>query len=250
MPGSDSAGVPWEGRSFDHAESSNDDGSAPAKLLEALKRFRSRELGEAEVVEEVRVSRLLIPLVAHAGETGVAPDGHLVDKTQELSIVTVAGPDGRSVLPAFTSVAAMSRWNPKARPIPADGTRVALAAASEGTDLVVLDPTSETEFAIRRPALWAMAQGRAWQPSYLDDAVLTEFMAAADGEDAIVAIQLAPGDPDARLAGPELLVQLSLVAGLDELALAELLGRAQERWSSSELIAERVDSMTVKLARA
>jgi hypothetical protein len=250
MPGSDSAGVPWEGRSFDHAESSNDDGSAPAKLLEALKRFRSRELGEAEVVEEVRVSRLLIPLVAHAGETGVAPDGHLVDKTQELSIVTVAGPDGRSVLPAFTSVAAMSRWNPKARPIPADGTRVALAAASEGTDLVVLDPTSETEFAIRRPALWAMAQGRAWQPSYLDDAVLAEFMAAADGEDAIVAIQLAPGDPDARLAGPELLVQLSLVAGLDELALAELLGRAQERWSSSELIAERVDSMTVKLARA
>jgi hypothetical protein len=250
MPGSDSAGVPWEGRSFDHAESSNDDGSAPAKLLEALKRFRSRELGEAEVVEEVRVSRLLIPLVAHAGETGVAPDGHLVDKTQELSIVTVAGPDGRSVLPAFTSVAAMSRWNPKARPIPADGTRVALAAASEGTDLVVLDPTSETEFAIRRPALWAMAQGRAWQPSYLDDAVLAEFMAAADGEDAIVAIQLAPGDPDARLAGPELLVQLSLVAGLDELALAELLGRAQDRWSSSELIAERVDSMTVKLARA
>jgi hypothetical protein len=250
MPGSDSAGVPWEGRSFDHAESSNDDGSAPAKLLEALKRFRSRELGEAEVVDEVRVSRLLIPLVAHAGETGFAPDGHVVDKTQELSIVTVAGPDGRSVLPAFTSVAAMSRWNPKARPILADGVRVALAAASEGTDLVVLDPTSETEFAIRRPALWAMAQGRAWQPSYLDDAVLAEFMAAADGEDAIVAIQLAPGDPDARLAGPELLVQLSLVAGLDELALAELLGRAQDRWSSSELIAEHVDSMTVKLARA
>jgi len=40
------------------------------------------------------------------------------------------------------------------------------------------------------------------------------------------------------------------VDGLDERALAELLGRAQERWSSSELIALRVDSMTVKLARA
>ena len=246
----DSAGVPWEGRSFDHAESSDDDGSAPAKLLEALKRFRSRELGEAEVVDEVRVSRLLIPLVAHAGDVGVAPGGHLVDKTQELSIITVAGPDGRSVLPAFTSVAAMAHWNPGARPIPADGVRVALAAASEGTDLVVLDATSDTEFAIRRPALWAMAQDRPWQPSYLDESVLAEFMAAADGEDAIVAIQLAPGDPDARLAGPELLVQLSLMKGLDEIALAELLGREQERWSASELIAERVDSMTVKLARA
>jgi hypothetical protein len=250
MSGTDSAGVPWEGRSFEHPESSNDDGSAPAKLLEALKRFRSRELGESEVVDEVRVSRLLIPLVAHAGDVGVAPGGHLVDKTQELSIITVTGPDGRAVLPAFTSVDAMSQWNPRARPIPADGVRVALAAASEGTDLVVLDATTPTEFAIRRPALWAMAQEKPWQPSYLDEEVLSEFLDAAEGEEAIVAIQLAPGDADARLAGPELIVQLSLVEGLDEIALAELLGREQERWSASEIIAERVDSMTVKLARA
>jgi hypothetical protein len=250
MAGTDSAGVPWEGRSFDHAADPNDDGSAPPKLLEAIKRFRSHELGEAEVVDEVRVSRLLIPLVAHAGETGVAPGGHVLDKTQELSIITVEGPDGRSVLPAFTSVGAMAKWNPTARPIPADGVRVALAAASEGTDLVVLDATSITEFAIRRPALWALAQHKPWQPSYLDEQVLEEFMDAAEGEEAIVAIQLAPGDPDARLAGPELLVQLSLVDGLDEIALADLLGREQDRWSSSELIAERVDSMTVKLARA
>ena len=250
MAGSDSAGVPWEGRSFDRAESSSDDGSAPAKLLEALKRFRTRELGEAEVVDEIRVSRLLIPLVAHAGDVGAWPSGLVVDKTQELSIITVAGPDGRSVLPAFTSVAAMAKWNPKARPIPADGVRVALAAASEGTDLVVLDATTETEFAIRRPALWAIAQALPWQPSYLDEEVLAEFMAAADGENAIVAIQLAPGDPDARLVGPELIVQLSLLEGLDEIELAELLGREQERWAASEIIAERVDSMTVKLARA
>jgi hypothetical protein len=250
MSATDSAGVPWEGRSFDQSAASADDGSAPPKLLEALKRFRSRELGEAEVVDEVRASRLLIPLVAELGASGTSSSGHLVDKSQELSIVTVTGPDGRSVLPAFTSVGAMSRWNPLARPIPADGPRVALAAASEGTDLVVLDPTSDTEYAIRRPALWAMAQDERWQPSYLDEEVLAEFMAAADGEDAIVAIQLAPGDPDARLAGPELLVQLSLVPGLDDVALSALLGRAQDRWSASELIATRVDSMIVKLASA
>ena len=132
----------------------------------------------------------------------------------------------------------MAQWNPKARPIPADGVRVALAAASEGTDLVVLDATTETEFAIRRPALWAMAQDLPWMPSYLDEEVLAEFMAAADGEDAIVAIQLAPGDADARLAGPELIVQLSLIEGLDEIALAELLGREQERWTASEIITQ------------
>jgi hypothetical protein len=250
MAAADSAGVPWEGRSFDHSAASDDDGSAPPKLLEALKRFRSRELGEAEVVDEVRASRLLVPLVAELGASETSPSGHLVDKSQELSIVTVTGPDGRSVLPAFTSVAAMTHWNPSARPIPADGPRVALAAASEGTDLVVLDPTSDTEFAIRRPALWAIAQDERWQPSYLDEEVLAEFMAAADGEDAIVAIQLAPGDPDARLTGPELLVQLSLIPGLDDVALSALLTRARERWSASELIASRVDSMIVKLASA
>jgi hypothetical protein len=250
MAGADSAGTPWQGRSFEDSPTSDDDGSAPPKLLEAIRRFRSRELGEAEVVDELRRSRLLVPLIAELGESEVAVGGHVVDKSQELSIVTVSGPDGRPVLPAFTSVAAMSHWNPLARPIPANGVRVALAAASEGTDLVVIDATSDTEFAVRRPALWAMAQGERWQPSYLDEDVLAEFMVAADGQEAMLAIQLAPGDPDARLAGPELLVQLSLVDGLDDAALGELLARAQDRWSASELIAARVDSMIVKLARA
>jgi hypothetical protein len=246
----DSAGVPWKGRAFEHSASSDDDGSAPERLIEALRRFRSAELGEADVVDAVRDSRLLIPLVAVLGESGTNDHGHLVDKSQELSIVTVAGPDGRNVLPVFTSVAAMSHWNPKARPVPANGVRVALAAADEGTDLVVLDPTSDTEFVIRRPALWAMAQSASWLPSYLDEEILAEFMAAADGEDAVVAIQLAPGDPDARLAGAELLVQLSLAVGLDRAALDALLARLQSRWSASDLIALRVDSLAVRLVQA
>jgi hypothetical protein len=246
----DSAGVPWKGRAFEHTAASDDDGSAPEKLIEALRRFRSAELGEADVVDAVRDSRLLIPLVAVLGESGVNEQGHTVDKSQELSIVTVAGPDGRSVLPVFTSVAALARWNPKARPIPADGIRVALAAADEGTDLVVVDPTSDTEFVIRRPALWAMAQAQPWLPSYLDVSVLDEFMVTTEREDAVVAIQLAPGDPDARLTGSELLVQLSLVDGLSQPELAALLARLGEQWSASELIASRVDSLAVRVSRA
>jgi hypothetical protein len=250
MAGTDSAGVPWEGRSFEPSSHNDDDGSAPERLIEALRRFRSRELGEAEVVDALRESRLLIPLVAHLGESGHNEHGHLVDKSQELSIVTVAGPDGRTVLPVFTSVTAMSAWNPKARPVPAGAERVALAAASEQTDLVVLDPTSETEFVLRRPALWAIAQAQRWIPSYLDEEVLSEFLAAAEPETAVVAVQLAPGDPDARLAGAELLVHLSLVDGLDRAALDALLARLQQRWSESELIAIRVDSLRVQLAAA
>lgn len=249
MSGSDSAGQPWEGRHFEPNASSDDDGSAPEKLVEAIRRFRSNDLGEAEVVDALRDSRLLIPLVAHAGDVGVNDHGVTVDKTQELSIVTVAGPDGRNVLPVFTSVAAMTAWNPKARPVPADGMRVALAAASEQTDLVVLDPTSVTEFVLRRPALWAIAQGERWRPSYLDGDVLAAFMDSAEVEPAVVAVQLAPGDPTARLAGPELVVQLSLLPGLDKEALDSLTARLADRWASSDIIAVRVDSLAVRFAR-
>ena len=47
-----------------------------------------------------------------------------------------------------------------------DAVRAALAASSEDTDLIVLDPTSDTEFVIRRPAVWAVARdfGGAWHP--------------------------------------------------------------------------------------
>ena len=215
--------------------------------MEAIRRFRAGEAGEADVVDALRDSRLLIPLVAVAGKLGINDHGHAIDKSQELSIVTVMGPDGRNVLPAFTSVTAMSCWNPVARPVPATALRVALAATSENTDLVVLDPTSTTEFAVRRPALWALVQTQPWVPSYLDTEVLSAFMDAAELEPAVAAVQLAPGDPGARLAGPELIVQLSLQPGLDQRALDDVVIRLQQRWAENALIAARVDSLTLQL---
>jgi len=247
MSATDSAGVPWEGRHFEHSESSDDDGSAPEKLVEAIRRFRAHDLGEAEVIDALRESRLLIPLVAELGEAGTNDHGVKVDKSQELSIVTVAGPDGRNVLPVFTSVDAMGAWNRMARPVPATAPRVALAAVSEGTDVVVLDPTSATEYVIRRPALWAISQTRPWIPSYVDPDVLEAFMASAEPEDSVLAVQLAPGDPDSRLAGPELVVRLVLAEGLDRDELAAVTSRLRDRWSASEIIAERVDSLKVQL---
>ena len=244
----DSAGQPWSGRHFEANTNADDDGSAPEHLIEAIRRFRSRELGEAQVLDALRTSRLLVPLVARLGEDGLTEHGH--EKSQELSIVTVVGPDGRTVLPAFTSVAAMSAWNPGARPIPAAATRVALAAAHEQTDLVVVDATSATEFAIRRPALSGLANGQRWLPSYLDEAVLDAIAASAAGEPAARSVALAPGDPDARLAGPELVVQLTLAPGLAEHELSALLATLQQRWAESPVIAERVDSMRVQLLTA
>ena len=258
---SDSAGVPWEGRQFEHHPASADDGSAPAALIRALRLFRDGEVGaagggehgevgEAEVINAIRNSRLLIPLVAHLGESGIDAHHRTGDKKAELSIVTVSGPDGRNVMPVFSSVDAMRRWKPLARPVPANAVRVALAAASEGTELVVLDPTSPTEFAIRRPALWAIAQSQRWIPSYLDPEILGQFRNSAAFEPAVESVSLEPGDPDARLEGPELVVHLTLTPGLAVTELKAMLERLQARWTASEIIATRVDSLRVQLGTA
>ena len=243
----DSAGTPWEGRHFEPNRSSDDDGSAAPALLAVFESFANGDADEASVVDEIRRSRFLIPLLAHLGESEISPDGHLIDKTQELSIVTVTAPDGRRVLPIFSSVSTMGEWNPIARPVPADAQRIAIAAATEQTDLVIVDPTSSTEFVVRRPALWAIAQELDWVPSYRDPAVAREFAASIDSETAVTQISLEPGDPTARLRGPELIVRLALLPGLDRIQLDALLARVQERWSRSEIIAERVDSLTVAL---
>ncbi|MBD8484013.1 SseB family protein [Frigoribacterium sp. CFBP 8759] len=248
-PGGDSAGRPWAGRTFDHHDTAHagDDGSADPVLLDALLGFREGRLGESDVVDALRPARLLVPLVAVAGDEGLDDHGRRVDKTQELSIVTVSGPDGRDVLPAFTSVETLTRWRPAARPVPVEARRVALAAASESTDRIVVDPGSITEFGLRRPAVWAVAQDLPWVPSHHDEDVLRAFLDASRDEEALVSLVVAPGYRDARLGAPEIVVQLGVAPGLDRDALHALLQRLQAAWAADPVIADRVDSMSVKV---
>ncbi len=246
----DSAGVPWAGRSFEANPHSADDGSADPELLAALTAFRAGDGDAVAVVSAYRQARLLIPLIADKGDEGVGPTGLRVDKTQELSIVTVAGPDGRRVLPVFTSVEAMGRWDAAARPVPADGIRTALSAAADDTDLIVIDPGSPTEFVLRRPAVWAIGQGRPWEPAHTSPDVFTGLQESIGGELAVLDLSVAAGDPDARLRGPELIVRLHLIDGLDKAQLDAVLARLATRWAADDRIAVLVDSLTVKLIRA
>ena len=246
----DSAGVPWEGRAFESNPHSGDDGSADPALFTALVRFRAGEGSQVEVVDAFRAARVLIPLVAEKGEEGVAPSGLTVDKTQELSIVTVAAPDGRKVQPVFSSVETMQKWDPTARPIPVEAIRAALAASSEDTDLIVLDPTSDTEFVIRRPAVWAIAQEQPWEPSFLSPEVFAALQESVAHELAVIDVSVASGDPGARLHGPELVVILELIDGLEQGVLDAVLARLAQRWASDDRIAVLADSLTVKLTRS
>ena len=245
----DSAGVPWEGRSFHANPHSSDDGSADPALLAALLAFRDGSGSQTEVVDAYRSARLLIPLVAEKGDEGVGAHGLAVDKTQELSIVTVAAPDGRRVLPVFTSVEAMGRWDASARPVPAEGPRTAVAASSDETDLIVVDPGSPTEFVIRRPAVWAIAQGAPWEPSFASPEVFAGLQQSIGGELAVIDLAVEAGDPDARMRGPELVVRLELIHGLEKPELDAVLSRLAARWAADDRVAVLVDSLTVKLVR-
>lgn len=244
----DSAGQPWAGRTLSDNRWKDDDGSAPAALSDALTAFRAGDAGLAAVIDTLRDVRLLVPLVAELGEEGVSDAGLKVDKSAELSIVTVEGPDGRGIVPVFSSVAAMNAWDADARPVPVDSRQIALATVDEQTDLLILDPGSSSEFVVRRPAVWAIAQDAPYVEPWHDPAVLERAKALLESEPQLVGIDLRPGDPAAEFAGPELELVLMVPEGADRDALGELVARVQARLAADETFVTNVDSISLRLA--
>jgi hypothetical protein len=248
-PLADSAGVPWDGRAFNENPFANDDGSARPELISAIREFH--ETGDAtKVFVEFSKSRLLIPLLADLGESGEGAHGQTVDKSADLSIVNVETPDAQVGLPVFSSVDSMKLWNTTARPVPSDAIRVALAAASEGNTRIILDPGSETEFAFRRAAIAAMAKQQTWSPPHLSVLVKAEFEKGVANEDSIAKVVISSLDPQSRLAGPEVKVELQVVAGLNKEQLEEVLHRVTQNWAESEIISSSVDSMALVIKPA
>ena len=246
----DSAGVPWAGRSFDINPYSGDNGEADANLIEAISKFQSGQVGSAEVLRAVGQARLLIPLIANLGEGEQGAHGHQVDKSADLSIVTVLTPDNQRALPVFSSVATMTRWNPDARPVPNNGRKVALAAASEGNTRLVLDPMSETEFVVRRPGIAAVAQDLPWINPASNPEVVDIVNSLLADIGSVESFTLVEGDPTCKLLGQELLVVLYLEPGLSELKLKQLEEGFFEKIANSERFVELVDSVGVKFLQA
>ena len=128
--------------------------------------------------------------------------------------------------------------------------KVALAAASEGTTRVVLDAGSATEIAFRRNLLEAIAKQQPWSETQKDPAVLEAFKVALDAVPEIVSFELEAGDPNFLLQGAELILVLSLVSGLSADRLEQVMQVIGEALAGSEIIAEKVDSLRVKLVAA
>jgi len=243
----DSSGVPWEGRTFHENPHAGDTGETPADVAESLTAWCTGTGSFTDLVAALAVNRFLIPLVTHAGDDFDVDNPVMEDKVQELSVITVAGPSGEKVIPAFTSVAAMSAWNLEARPIPIDAQRVALAAASEKTDRIVVNPGTDS-IVLRRPVVWSIAQGKPYTAPWESAEFLSETRKLLAGIDDLVEVGVGPGDPNATGDGPDVRLILGLVDGLDADRVQTLVTEAQGRISNNDIYVDQVDALALSLS--
>lgn len=262
----DSAGQPWTGRSLAGEDArihnfEDDDGTADAGYLAAVSAMMAGTGDEEDIVKALAHARVFVPIVAQLGEEGHGAAGLQADKQADMALVTLKAPDGRTALPVFSSAESLHAWHEEARPVAVYAARAALSAAAEGAELMVMDPGSEVTIVVRRPAVWALAQQLPWSPSYADTEVADAVAATASDVPQIRRIELHRGGGVGTLtsgglqlrgggAGPELRIVLYLVDGLDAAGVQEVVAGMNGAWARNELLAERVDSIEVKLRRA
>lgn len=215
MTQADSAGVPWEGRSFSENSFQNDDGTENPEVTASLTKFRDSEISFAELLQSFQNSRVLIPLVPKAEGTKMGQHGQIVDTSSEMHIVSLSGPDGLPALPVFSSASKVQMWNTDARPVPTQFEKALLAAAAEGQTRVVMNPGDEDWFCIRRPAIESLAQQATWVEPEKNPAVKS-LVSKAIRDLPVVGFRLETGDPTRKLISEELVVLLKLKQGLDK----------------------------------
>jgi len=101
-------------------------GAADPALVAALAAHLRGEASLDEVVDALRGARVLVPVVAHRDGRIPGRRGLPTDHESTAGIVALEAPDGRSVLPVFSSVETMAGWQADARPVPARADRAAL----------------------------------------------------------------------------------------------------------------------------
>ena len=226
---------------------SDDDGTADARLAQALIRYSSGRIPLAEVVDALAFARVLVPVLASGEMRHVGSHGLDQDAVASTGVVAVRLADGRAALPIFTDVDAMRAWKSEARPVPAEGPRAALAAVSENWSSLVLNPGMEA-VVIPRPAVWALAQGHQWRPAVVQGEIEPEV------RDAIIAAISIDGDVrrvDARAgAAAEVAVVLSVAPGLGARDLEAVIARVQGEIARAAVLAQRIDSLELKVETA
>ncbi|WP_156721576.1 SseB family protein [Streptomyces apocyni] len=180
---------------------SDDDGSADPRLTAALTTWAGDRTAEnaSRVLQALSGTRLLVPVVAVLGEAETDANGLKRDKTSDMAVPTLKAGD-RTALPAFSSTAALARWDPEARPVAVPLGQALRAAAHEKADTIVLDLAGPVAFELPRPALLALAEGRVSTDPLADPAVVEAVRTVVAGVPAVLRAYLGPGQADGTLA--------------------------------------------------
>lgn len=242
--GAHAGGQDGDGRMIPESVFADDDGSADARLAQALIRHGSGKASREDVVDALAYARVLVPVLAEGTERRVGRHGLEQDEVAATGVVAIELPDGRAALPVFTDVEAMRVWKAQARPVPVEGPRAALAAVAEGWAALVVNPSLET-VVIPRPAVWALAQGRPWRPAVRDGVLDPEV------RQAVLDVIVPAGDLRGVDAGPgngaEVAVTLDLAPGLSQAEVDAVVVQANAALASSDVVTERVDSLELRL---
>jgi type III secretion system (T3SS) SseB-like protein len=222
-------------RSLNAAEPqfSGDDGAADPAVSAALAAYAAGRGSEHAALNALASSRLLVPVVAvlteeasgddevtgdsETGDSAIPDTGLRREKSTEMALPTLIGRDGRAAVLAFTSLAALTRWRPDARPVAVPAPR-AWQAGTEEASAVVIDVAGPVPVTVEGARLAALAAGRPAPLPHQDPDVLAALHAALGHEPLIVQASLTT--PDQRAGWeygprPEDLPDLAARSGAD-----------------------------------
>jgi hypothetical protein len=145
----------------------DDDGAADASVTGVLAAHAAGRTTSGEVLAVLQDARLLVPVVAVLGEVEVDEHGLAHDKSSDMAAVLVQAADGSKGLLAFTSTAAMARWDPEARPVPVPAATAATAAIQDGAEALLVDLAGPATYVIDGDDLTRLAAG--WRLVALSD---------------------------------------------------------------------------------
>ena len=239
MTSHDSAGVPFGGRELSSTGFDGDTGAADPALVSAL----AEPLDEVALMAAVSAARLLVPIVAEPVSLDDSGE-HPVEKQTDMAAVTLVAPDGTRALPVFSSMAAITAWDPEARPVPVTAARAAQAAVSERCDVMVVDLAGPRTVALRPSMVWALAQQRDWLPAHDDETVRRAVATAVREQEAVLAHEIGPGAPGEGV----LRVTLRLVPGLDTATVQAVATAVGERLATDGEIRARIDGLAFSIS--
>lgn len=156
-----------DARRLQGSEYVDDDGSADPGLAAALAAHATGRASYVEALAALPEARLLVPVVALLGEVETGADGLARDKSSDMAAVLLTGADGRLALLAFTDLAALTAWDPQARPVPVAAPLAAATAVQEGAAALVVDVAGPHQLVVGGDDLHRIAAG--WRPVRLED---------------------------------------------------------------------------------